>query len=275
MDAPVLHLEMGVEDAAENPLLPPLLALAQLAVSVETGELGAGSRSAGRPVVGPSRAQDEIARVGLRGIRGGEQLDVIDLGAAVAPDAVTQQGVPDPARIACKFFQIGQPDLEPMMLDQEEPVAAPGNVSAHEPDADVSLDAHDARADLAEMRQRCNEPDRAVPAHADVADVVEEDDAEVTGAVRRTAQQRPDDGVGAPRLVNDRRAPTIVLVAKHGKPLLKRPVAEVGPTLEDEARRLASRVGIEDRDPAARTLVQRIRGVVIPNGREGPAGESS
>src|SRR5262245_44543800 len=109
MDASVLHLEMGVEDAAENPLLSPLLALAQLAVSVETRELGTGSRSAGRAVVGPSRTQDEIARVGLRGIRGGEQLNVIDLGPVVASHAVPEEGLPDSARIACKFFQIGQP----------------------------------------------------------------------------------------------------------------------------------------------------------------------
>ena len=59
----------------------------------------------------------------------------------------------------------------------------------------------------APIRPRCAErdghADRAVPAHAEVADVVEEDDARAQSAHRRLAQQRPDQHVGAARLVDD------------------------------------------------------------------------
>ena len=48
--------------------------------------------------------------------------------------------------------------------------------------ADGSLDAMRARLDPSQVRQRHHQPDRAVAAHPQVADVVEEDDAR--GSVR-------------------------------------------------------------------------------------------
>ena len=59
-----------------------------------------------------------------------------------------------------------------------------------------------ARLHAAEVRQRRQQADGAVTAHAEVADVVEEEDARGARRVARLAQQGADDRVGAARLVD-------------------------------------------------------------------------
>ena len=63
-----------------------------------------------------------------------------------------------------------------------------------------------ARRDPAQMCQRDGHADRAVAAHAEVADVVEEDHARRAGRVARLAEQGADQHVGPARLVHDGRA---------------------------------------------------------------------
>ena len=78
---PSIDLRRALEDAADDALLPPDLALGELAVGDQAGELGARAGAAGRAVIGLARAEHEVAAVGP-GHRGrSEELDVVDLGA--------------------------------------------------------------------------------------------------------------------------------------------------------------------------------------------------
>src|SRR5437879_4859412 len=96
-DPAVDDAERALEDAADDALLPPDVALAQLAVGEEAGELGAGPGAAGRAVVCHAGAEDEIAAVGVGVARGAEQLDVIDQAAVGAGDALALQRPADAA----------------------------------------------------------------------------------------------------------------------------------------------------------------------------------
>ncbi len=83
-------------------------------------------------------------------------------------------------------------------------------------------------------------------AHADVSDIVEEDDAGRAGAVARLAQQRPNDRVVSVRLVDGEAAEMIELAGEAGKPLGERAVAKRRAAIDDHARRLALGMGIDD-----------------------------
>ncbi len=97
-----------------------------------------------------------------------------------------------------------------------------------------------------EMRQRRDHADRAVAAHPDVADVVEEDHAGGTGAVLRLDEQRADDHVRAARLVDDGGAVAVELAPEAFAARGKRPRAEVGAAGDDYPGRLAAGVRIDD-----------------------------
>src|SRR5262245_33418320 len=107
-----------------------------------------------------------------------------------------------------------------MILDQEKPVAAPGDIAMdrtvtldgdahgmgmaiarHIPDCyppivgqmrgddtDGGLDAMLAGLDTTHVRQRRNQSDRAMAAHAEVAHIVEEDHARSARRIARSAQ---------------------------------------------------------------------------------------
>ena len=62
-------------------------------------------------------------------------------------------------------------------------------------DADARLDPVLARPDTSEMCERDNEADGSVSAHAEHADVVEEEDARDARLVRGLDEQRPDQHV--------------------------------------------------------------------------------
>jgi len=68
--------------------------------------------------------------------------------------------------------------------------------------------------DGAAVSERGNEPDGAVPAHADIADIIEEDDAELAVRTMRLAQERADDGIRAPRLMTIGAAIVVKVLAK-------------------------------------------------------------
>src|ERR1700757_222338 len=76
----------GLERAADDALLHPLLVFCELAVRGEAGELGAGAGAARRAVVGVPRAQHEVTRIGAGKRRRPEELDVVDLGVALGVD---------------------------------------------------------------------------------------------------------------------------------------------------------------------------------------------
>jgi hypothetical protein len=146
-------------------------------------------------------------------------------------------------------------------LDQEEPIAAPGDVAAHFTDARhlhddllVLAEAHDVgdrnlavcvqhrvhRADrridlyqpglhLSGERERRHEADRAVAAHAEVADVVEEDDTEAAIAAVGRTQQRTDDDIGPARLVDDCGTVVVELLTEARERSLSAPLPRSGP----------------------------------------------
>ena len=62
-------------------------------------------------------------------------------------------------------------------------------------DANRGFYAMDAGADFAEMRERGDEPDGAVAAHAEISDVVEEDDARGAASVDWFAEEGADDDI--------------------------------------------------------------------------------
>ena len=88
MTCAVHNRDRAFEDAADDALLPPDLARAQLAVGGQAGQLGAGAGAARRAVVGLAGAEHEVPAVGAGRGRRAEQLDVVDLAAVRAGDAL-------------------------------------------------------------------------------------------------------------------------------------------------------------------------------------------
>ena len=115
------------------------------------------------------------------------------------------------------------------------------------------------------MGQRHRDADRAVAAHAQVADVVEEDDARGGRTGRPARGQGADHHVRAARLVDDGRAERVVTVAEDGQALGHRAGAELGAARDDHAGRLAAGVGVDHLDAMhghplrlARSLAMRL-----------------
>jgi len=85
--------------------------------------------------------------------------------------------------------------------------------------------------DALHIGQRRNQTDGPVTAHAQVPDVIKEDDTGGACGIKRIAKQSSHHDVGTPRLIDYGRAETIVLGAKALQPVGKRPSAEVWATI--------------------------------------------
>ena len=96
------------------------------------------------------------------------------------------------------------------------------------------------------MRERHREADRPVAAHADIADIVEEDDASGACGIVRFAQERPNDRVVAARLVDGEAAEMIELAGEAGASFSKRTVAERWSPIHDHAGGFTLGMGIDD-----------------------------
>jgi hypothetical protein len=72
-------------------------------------------------------------------------------------------------------------------------------------------------ADATQVREGRDDADRAMAAHPDVADVVEEDHAGGARGIRRLDQQRADDHVRAARLVHDGGSIAVEVALKAGR----------------------------------------------------------
>ena len=165
------------------------------------------------------------------------------------------------------------------MLNQAEPIPAPGEIAHHVAHArqvklqgvlavtrhiveghlapgrqlggngpDRGIDFDRAGFDPPEMRQGDDHPDGAVTAHAKVADVVEENDAELAVRLVRLDQQGADHDSGAPWFTHDGGAEIVMLRLEHLNALAQRAAAEVGPAFQDEAGGFTTRVSVEDLD---------------------------
>ena len=83
-------------------------------------------------------------------------------------------------------------------------------------------------------------------AHAEVSDIVEENDAGGARRVVRLAKQRADQCVMAARLVYGAAAEMIELAGEASEPFGKRAFAQRRPAIDDHASGLALRMGVDD-----------------------------
>jgi hypothetical protein len=96
------------------------------------------------------------------------------------------------------------------------------------------------------MCERDDEANRAVAAHAEATDVVEEDDAADAGLVLRLNKQRANNDVRPAWLIYDSRAESIEITLKGFTTIIKRAGAEIRSTGDDDTCRLAAGVGVND-----------------------------
>src|SRR5437867_4941598 len=100
--------------------------------------------------------------------------------------------------------------------------------------------------DAAQVRERNDKPDRAVATHAEITNIVEEDNARGARVIVRFANQRADEHFGAAWFVDDGGAKIVVLLAEDPEPVGQAAGTEVRPSTDDDARRFAGGVGIDD-----------------------------
>ena len=207
---------------------------------------------------------------------------MIDLFAVQAGDALRCESLPDGPGVLRQLGSVFTRQHFCVLFHQVKPVAAPGDISVNLPvarhvdgdrnagaktgnvfdrdfagwmqrggdDSDGGFNAMDARADSAEMREGDDEPDGSMAAHADIADVVEEDHTGGAGGIDGIAEERADDYVRTARLIDDRCAEIIMQTLEAISAIGERPTAEIGSTIDDEAGRLSGGVRVEDGNAA-------------------------
>ena len=80
------------------------------------------------------------------------------------------------------------------------------------------------------------------------ARIVEKNDARDVGGIDRFAQKRPNQHIGAARFVDDGAANAVEFRAKNFTPIGHRAMSEVRAAGDDDSRRLAAGVRIDDLD---------------------------
>ena len=96
------------EHAADDALLPPDLALAELAVGDQAGELGAGAGAAGRAVVGPARGRARSSCCRAWGLSGGPNSSMWSISAPSVPVIpLRDQRLADPPGHVGQAFDVG------------------------------------------------------------------------------------------------------------------------------------------------------------------------
>src|SRR5580692_7967234 len=90
-----------------------------------------------------------------------------------------------------------------------------------------------ARGDAFHVCQGRHQADGAVTAHAQVADIVKEDDTGGAGWIEGIGEQSAHHDVGTARLVNHSGAKTVVLGAKTLQTVDKRTRPKIGPATHD------------------------------------------
>src|SRR6516165_9360515 len=127
----VLDRNRAFEDAAHDALLPPDFARGELVIGIQAGKFGAGARAAGRAVVCLAGAQHEALAV-CAGCGGrAEQLDVVDLAAVRSCQPLYFEALPYPPGVIGERLQAIERQRLAVAGNQEEPVAAPGDIAVH------------------------------------------------------------------------------------------------------------------------------------------------
>ena len=117
------------------------------------------------------------------------------------------------------------------------------------------FDAVIARLDAAHVGQRCDQANRAVATHAQVAAVVEEDHARRVGGVLWCAEQRAHHHVATARFQHGGGAPGVVLACQPLAPLGHGASAQVRKSANDKPGRLAAGMGVDHLDSSHGALV--------------------
>src|SRR5688500_9177458 len=277
----------ALEDAADDALLAPHRALGELAVGGEAGEARARSRAAGRAVVRVAGTEHEVAAIVIA-LRGrAEELDVVDLAAVAAGDARARERAADGTCEPRERAHLAQLERAVVGVDEEEPVAAPGDVTRHLAEA-LHLDVHRlampigddvldrdlamaleraghgahgriepvrARGDAPEVLQSGDDADGPVAAHAEVTRVIEVDDRGHGARLHRRHQDPADNHVGGARLGHDRAAVAVMPRAQRRDAIHHRHAGEVGKALEHPPRGLAAGVGNDVADALDRHAI--------------------
>ena len=84
-----------------------------------------------------------------------------------------------------------------------------------------------------------------MPAHAEIADIVEKDDASRRTLVDRLAQEGTNDRIMPSRLANDSPPQMIVIASKNFQPLGHRTISKIGKSISNDTRRLTACVRID------------------------------
>ena len=168
-----------------------------------------------------------------------------------------------------------------MVVDEEKPIATPGDVAVHQPisfnfdryvcfvsiagnvlDSNATVRLEFRRDDsnrcfdtniavplqFAKMKECLGKADRTVNAHSDAADIVEEDDAVVAIFVVRLAEQSANHRIEASWFVNDCRPHVVKLRAELISSCSDRELLHVGQvdTFDDDSSWFAARVRVND-----------------------------
>src|SRR5215469_2684307 len=176
-----------------------------------------------------------------------------------------------------------------MLFHKKKPVAAPGHVASHlaesrdldrdfpslaiarnvthgyfpawvescSDDSNRRFYAMFPGSNAAQVRQRNHQADGAMAAHAEIADVVKEDDARGTRAVHGIAQQRAHDHVRTSRLVDHRRAKAVILRAKALAPFGDRAIPQVRTAGNYQPGGFAARVRVDDPDARGKWRIRK------------------
>lgn len=263
------------EGAAENAFLNPGLALFKFFVRRETGQFCTSAGAAWRTVEGFAGALNEVARMGSGNCWRAEKFDVIDLREALIIDGLANL----PTEFG-KLVSIGKREIVTVSFGEKKPISTPGDITADRsgtrnfdgerafgpPAWDVChrhlavfvqggsdntngrLDAVPAGMNAAHVGESGNEPNGSMAAHAEVTDVIEEDDTCDAGRIGRFEQGCANDNIGAAGFIYDCGTKGVMTFAKSFEPVLHAAMTEVRPTTDDDASRLAAGVGVYDGD---------------------------
>lgn len=286
------------EDRIENAGLAPDLSRCKFFIGIEACEFGASSGAAGRTVIGIAGAEHKIFRVGFLRIDGwAEGFNVVDLATIGPRDALIGERLFDGR---CELGESGNlftSHRGALVLDEEKPIAAPGNVAGDGAVArhldghgfsiairrdivdrdraigiqmqgdrsDRGLDNIRTCGDASHVCESDTEPDRAMNAHVQGAIVVEINHATEILRVVWGKQQSPYHGIVATRFIRDTAAEPIKLFTEDLRLLRHGPATEVGDAIDDDAGRLTSRVGVNDLQFVLRILHRRRLSAVRSN----------
>src|SRR5262249_53527786 len=105
IDAAIFDRDATFKDGAHDAFLTPRLAGLEFAVGVKARELGAGTGAARRTVVRLARTENEALAIGAGSGRRSEQLDVIDVAAMRAGDALALEALADAPGVIGEGFE--------------------------------------------------------------------------------------------------------------------------------------------------------------------------